>query len=70
MQSLVHVVIHCTSKKRSLVVANSVYVYIGHEWFRCLLKYVKHEEDFEIQRIWQNVSLHVYDPVLSDCSNS
>ncbi len=29
MQSLVIVVIHCTSKKRSLVVANFVFVYIG-----------------------------------------
>ncbi|PDY43947.1 transposase [Bacillus pseudomycoides] len=51
MQSLVIVVIYYTSKKRSLVVANFVFVYIEHERFQCLSRYVKHDEYFDILRI-------------------
>ncbi len=64
MRLLVIDVIHYTLKKRSLIVANFVFVYIEHEQFQYLSRYVKHGEYFEILRIWQNDVLHVYGPVL------
>jgi len=37
--------------------------YYAHINKCCNSLYVKHDEDFKILRIWQNVSLHTYDPV-------
>ncbi|AIW87874.1 hypothetical protein bwei_5331 [Bacillus mycoides] len=42
----------------------TIFFCIRHERFRFLSRYVKHEEDFEILRIWQSVALHGDDPVL------
>ncbi|AFU17311.1 Transposase (plasmid) [Bacillus thuringiensis MC28] len=69
MQWLVIDVNHCTLKKRIMVVANFVFVYIEHERFQCFSKYVKHDECFEILQIWQNVFLHVYGLVRKNCLN-
>ncbi len=51
-------------RKRSLQQSNFVFVYIEHEQFQYLSRYVKHGEYFETLRIWQNDVLHVYGPVL------
>ena len=63
-QSLLIAVVLCTLKRRSLI-QDFVFVYIWPESFQSLLWFVKHDEDFGILRIWQNVSLHAYDPVQS-----
>ncbi len=62
MRLLVAPVIHCMSKNRSLS-QDFGFVYIKHEWFRCLSRYGKRGEDFEILRIWKNVASHAYGPV-------
>lgn len=53
MRLLVAPVIHCMSKNRSLN-QDFGFVYIKQEWFRCLSRYGKRGEDFEILRILKN----------------
>ncbi len=62
MRLLVAPVIHYMLKNRSLS-QDFGFVYIKHEWFRCLSRYGKRVEDFEILRIWKNVASHAYGPV-------
>jgi len=75
MQSLVIVVIHYTSKKRSLVVANFVFVYIEHERFQYLSRYVKHDEGFESCRFGKTpfyMSMVLFNEIVQmfDCTMS
>ncbi|MDO8161755.1 transposase [Bacillus toyonensis] len=60
---------YCNSlyvKKRSLIFAKFVFVYVWLEWFQLLSKCVRPDEDFEILRIRQDVVLYVYD-IFSSC---
>ncbi|EJR45018.1 hypothetical protein IIM_05103 [Bacillus cereus VD107] len=63
MRLLVIAVIHDLPKRRSLF-EDFAFVCIGHERFRFLLLYVKHNEYFEILWIWQNNASPVDDLVL------
>ncbi|WP_353738899.1 transposase [Bacillus mycoides] len=63
MRLLVIAVIHDIPKRRSLF-EDFAFVCIVYERFRFLLSYVKHNEYFEILRIWQNNDSPVDDPVL------
>lgn len=56
MRLLVIVVIHDTTKRRSLI-EDMAFVYIRHELFRFLLLCMRHDEYFEILRIWKNAAL-------------
>lgn len=63
MRLLINLVIHRTLKKQNLG-SDFGPVYIKHEQFQFLLRFVEHDEDFEILRIWQIFALYVYDLVL------
>lgn len=63
MQLLIIFVIPCMSKNRRLV-SNCGFFYIKREQFQGFSRFAKHDEDFEVLQIWQNVASHVYGFVL------